>query len=65
MPGGFLQEDELNSMFDNMLKLDVKSITSELSNLLDFNLKETKKFIKELTDRIKQQRQYEEQVKKI
>jgi hypothetical protein len=41
-------------MFENLVNSNDSAINSELSNLLDFSLKETKKFIKEFLERVKE-----------
>lgn len=48
---------------ENLISKDSASINQELSNLLDFTMKENKKYISEFIDRVEQQRKYEEQVK--
>jgi hypothetical protein len=48
-----------------MLRKDVITINQELSNLLDFTNRETKKFINSFIERIETQRKYEEEVKKV
>lgn len=65
MPIGILEDDELSQMFKNLTESDTSQITSELSGLLDFSLKETKKFIREFIERVKAANAYAEKVKKI
>ena len=58
MPIGIIQDDELKQMFDNLTKSDSSAIKNELSSLLDFSLKETKKFIKEFVEKVEHVRAY-------
>lgn len=53
MPGG-VSDDELQAMFDNLTTNSTEAqIHQELSNLLDFTQKETKRFIKEFVEKVK------------
>ena len=58
MPGGIFEDEELLQMFENLCTQDSQAIQKELSGLLDFSLKETKKFIKEFVERIEKVRAY-------
>ena len=57
MPG-VLQDDELQMMFLSLCETPSANIQAELSNLLDYSLKDTKKFIKELIERVQQVKNY-------
>ncbi len=45
-------------MFDRITKEDSSTIKNELSGLLDYSLKETKKFIKEFIEKVESTRAY-------
>ena len=52
-------------MFSNHEKMSTQQINDEMSNLLDYSLKETKKFIKDYLERVSEQRSYQEKAKKV
>jgi len=47
MPGGFLEDEDIKQMVNNLIQLDSVSINEEISGLLDYSKQEVKKFIKE------------------
>jgi len=50
--GGIFENDELIQLFDNLCKEDPSKIAGELSNLLDFSVKENKSFISDFVERV-------------
>jgi hypothetical protein len=60
-----LEDNELKPMFQNLMNSTSDQINKELSNLLDSSLKEVKKYIKELIEKIKAAQAYQDKVKKI
>jgi len=47
MPGGFLEDADIQQMMQNLVMLDSASINEELSGLLDYSRQDVKKFIKD------------------
>jgi hypothetical protein len=64
-PDSIFQRDELAILFDNLCKEDPSKISTELSNLLDFSVKENKQFITEFQGRVESVLQYQEKAKKV
>lgn len=50
--GGFLEQDQIKILFNNLCSMEPVKISSELSNLLDFSVKENKAFITDFTERV-------------
>lgn len=57
--------DELKLLFNDLCNADVTTINNELSNLLDFSVKENKAFIKEFAERVAQAHAYLEKARKV
>jgi len=55
----------LQSLFNNLCDEDASKISKELSNLLDFSVKENKAFIKDFADRVGQVKAYQEKARKV
>ena len=63
--GGIFEQAELQSLFDNLCEEDANKISQELSNLLDFSVKENKAFIKDFAERVAQAKAYQEKARKV
>jgi hypothetical protein len=59
------EHDELKLLFDNLCLEDPKKISTELSNLLDFSVKENKNFIIEFQERVSNALNYLDRAKKV
>jgi len=52
MPGGIYEDDDIKQMFSTHHEMSPQQINDDMSNLLDYSLKETKKFIKDYIERV-------------
>ena len=52
-------------LFTDLCGADATTINNELSNLLDFSVKENKAFIKDFAERVAQARAYKEKARKV
>ena len=65
MPGGFLEDEDIKQMVENLIVLDSVSINEEISGLLDYSKQEVKKFIKEFIQRVETQRNVLQETKNV
>ena len=57
--GGIFEPEELQQLFNNLCEeQEATKMSSELSNLIDFSVKENKAFIKDFVNKVNQARVY-------
>ena len=64
LTNGLYQEESI-SLFTNLCDEESTKISKELSNLLDYSVKENKAFIKDFVDKVKQAKAYQEKARRV